>query len=74
MKGTAEYETLLVGKYGEANNIPPGDATKGMDAQSAVHIFIVLAIIGNEPLFRQLCAATADGDRYVIISVVMLGF
>ena len=45
MKGSAEYETLLVGKYGEAHNIPPGDATKGMDAQSAVHIFIVLAII-----------------------------
>ena len=45
MKGSAEYETLLIGKYGKSFNIPPGDATKGMDAQSAVHIFIVLAIV-----------------------------
>jgi hypothetical protein len=41
MKGSAEYETLLTTYY----KVPPGDATKGMDAQSAIHIFIVLSII-----------------------------
>lgn len=60
MKGTAEYETLVRLKYGKGGpgwqaiadqlgdpnfDIVPGDATKGMDAQSAVHIFIVIAII-----------------------------
>lgn len=60
MKGTAEYEVLQKAQYGQGgpgwqtissmlNNpsfdIPVGDATKGMDAQSAVHVFIVLAII-----------------------------
>lgn len=45
MKGSAEYEVMLQGKYGEAFNIPAGAATKGMDAQSAVHVFIVLSII-----------------------------
>lgn len=45
MKGSAEYEALLVGSYGESYDILPGDAIKGMDAQSAVHIFIVLSII-----------------------------
>lgn len=45
MKGSAEYEVMLKGKYGEAFDIPTGDATKGMDAQSAVHVFIVLSII-----------------------------
>ena len=41
MKGSAEYEVLLTEQYG----VPVGSATKGMDAQSAVHIFIVLSII-----------------------------
>jgi hypothetical protein len=41
MKGSAEYEKLVGDKY----NVPPGDATKGMVAQSFVHLFIVLAII-----------------------------
>lgn len=45
MKGAAEYEKLLVDEYGGSNGVKPGDATKGMDAQSAVHVFIVLAII-----------------------------
>lgn len=45
MKGTAEYEVMLKGQYGQAFSIPTGDATKGMDAQSAIHIFIVLSII-----------------------------
>jgi hypothetical protein len=45
MKGSAEYEKLLVDKYGESNAVQPGDAIKGMDAQSAVHFFIVLSII-----------------------------
>ena len=45
MKGTAEYEVMLKAQYGEAFSIPTGDATKGMDAQSAVHVFIVLSII-----------------------------
>ncbi|GEM_PF-172555 len=42
MKGAAEYEDL-VGMEAIIGRIP--DATKGMDAQSAVHLFIVLAII-----------------------------
>jgi len=42
MKGAAEYEKL-VGMEAIIGRIP--DATKGMDAQSAVHLFIVLAII-----------------------------
>jgi hypothetical protein len=52
MKGTAEYEVLLREKYGtqmaQAEGtavVAIGEATKGMDAQSAVHIFIVLSII-----------------------------
>jgi hypothetical protein len=45
MKGSAEYEVLLRGIYGEAYNMEVGDATKGMDAQSAVHVFIVISII-----------------------------
>ncbi|MDQ3023604.1 MAG: hypothetical protein M3R04_04335 [bacterium] len=49
MKGSAEYEKLVNDKYGSpdaasAENLL-GDATKGMDAQSMVHIFIVLSII-----------------------------
>ena len=48
LKGTAEYEKLLMDAYpsiagGEVR--PAGDATKGMDAQSAVHVLIVLSII-----------------------------
>ena len=51
MKGTAEYEVLLTEQYDR----PPGDATKGMDAQSAVHMFIVLSIIvANICYFIQL--------------------
>ena len=42
MKGAAEYEKL-VGMEQILGRVP--DATKGMDAQSVVHIFIVLAII-----------------------------
>jgi hypothetical protein len=42
MKGAAEYEKL-VNMEAIIGRIP--DATKGMDAQSAVHLFIVLAII-----------------------------
>jgi hypothetical protein len=52
MKGTAEYEVLLREKYAAeiaaatgASDAPAGEATKGMDAQSAVHVFIVLSII-----------------------------
>jgi hypothetical protein len=45
MKGSAEYEKLLLDKYGQQYNIPPGDAIRGMDAQSMVHLFIVLSII-----------------------------
>jgi hypothetical protein len=52
MKGSAEYETLLREKYGKemaqaagSSEPPAGDATRGMDAQSAVHVFIVLTII-----------------------------
>lgn len=42
MKGAAEYEKL-VGMEEIIGRVP--DATKGMDAQSAVHLFIVMAII-----------------------------
>jgi hypothetical protein len=50
MKGTAEYEVLLAGSYPNIQGDPSrerpiGAATKGMDAQSAVHVFIVLSII-----------------------------
>jgi hypothetical protein len=41
VKGSAENEKLVTDKY----NVPPGDATKGMVAQSFVHLFIVLSII-----------------------------
>jgi len=42
MKGTAEYE-LLTGTEQVLRRVP--DATRGMDAQSLVHIFIVLSIV-----------------------------
>jgi hypothetical protein len=45
MKGAAEYEVLFRQKYDQQGSLPAGDATKGMDAQSAVHMFIVLSII-----------------------------
>jgi hypothetical protein len=52
MKGTAEYEVLLRAKYGSEMaqaagkaEAPAGDATRGMDAQSAIHVFLVLSII-----------------------------
>ena len=52
MKGAAEYEQL-VGMEEIIGRIP--DATRGMDSQSAVHIFIVLAIIvANFFYFRKL--------------------
>jgi len=44
MKGSAEYERMLRDRYA-ALNLPPGDAMKGMDSQSLVHVFLVLAII-----------------------------
>jgi len=50
MLGTAEYEVLLSRNYPDIQGDksrprPTGEATKGMDAQSAVHVFIVLSII-----------------------------
>jgi len=57
MKGTAEYEVLYRAKYDTQNALPAGDATKGMDAQSAVHLFIVLSIILANAAF------TIDGKR-----------
>jgi uncharacterized protein (DUF2249 family) len=45
MKGSAEYETLVHEKYGSAELNLIGDAVKGMDAQSLVHLFIVFAIL-----------------------------
>jgi hypothetical protein len=48
LKGAAEYETLI--EY-------PGDATKGMDAQSIVHALIVVFILlGNAVYLVQLRA------------------
>src|SRR5690606_34342650 len=48
MKGSAEYDVLLMNNYpnvkGGGTRIA-GNAVKGMDAQSAVHLFIVLSII-----------------------------
>lgn len=64
MKGSAEYEQLLNDKYGAAN--PPGfsgDATKGMDAQSIVHLFIVLSIIVANIAFFQSRKAQAAARR-----------
>jgi len=48
MKGTAEYE-LLTGMEQILRRVP--DATRGMDAQSLVHIFIVLSIVIANVLF-----------------------
>ena len=49
MKGSAEYDVLLLAKYPKVNNTEnlriAGNAVKGMDAQSAVHLFIVFSII-----------------------------
>jgi hypothetical protein len=50
MKGTAEYEVLLARDYPNIQGDPQrprpiGVATAGMDAQSAVHLFIVFSII-----------------------------
>ena len=48
MKGSAEYDVLLMDKYPNFKNGGAriaGNAVKGMDAQSAVHLFIVLSII-----------------------------
>jgi hypothetical protein len=45
MKGSAEYETLLDNQYSAEHGILVGDATKGMDAQSIVHLFIVFSIV-----------------------------
>jgi hypothetical protein len=65
MKGSAEYEKLVNDAYGTPEPGPDnllGDATKGMDAQSMVHVFIVLAIIlANVAYFysRRAPAATA---------------
>jgi hypothetical protein len=42
MKGAAEYE-VLVDVAGMSGKVP--DATKAMDAQSLVHVFIVLAVV-----------------------------
>ena len=58
-KGTAEYEQL-VGMEEILGRIP--DASRGMDSQSAVHIFIVLAIIVAN-FFYLLKARSADADR-----------
>lgn len=67
MKGSAEYEALLRQKYSTeltAAAIGGGDATKGMDAQSLVHMFIVLSIIvANLAFFieRRRAAAARRG-------------
>jgi len=51
MKGSAEYEKL-VGEEQITGQV--GDATKGMDAQSVVHVFIVLSILlANLAIFVQ---------------------
>jgi len=52
MKGSAEYEQLLREHYPQLN-LPPGGAMKGMDSQSLVHIFLVLAIIVANIAFFQ---------------------
>lgn len=49
MKGSAEYDVLLLDKYPKIDGTDKvriaGNAVKGMDAQSAVHLFIVFSII-----------------------------
>jgi hypothetical protein len=61
MKGSAEYEKLLRSAHapsgevtpagGTARPMPAGTALQGMDAQSMVHIFIVLTIIVSNIIF-----------------------
>ena len=54
LKGAAEYETLI--EY-------PGDATKGMDAQSIVHALIVVFILlGNVVYLLSLRTKRGAGD------------
>jgi len=54
LKGAAEYEMLI--KY-------PGKATIGMDAQSVIHIIIVLfIIIGNIAYFLSIRLKKAGGE------------
>jgi hypothetical protein len=54
MKGAAEYEKLADAKYSSPPGELLGGATKGMDAQTLVHIFIVLAIVlANVALFAE---------------------
>ena len=54
LKGAAEYETLVQA---------PGDATKGMDAQSIVHALIVFFIIlGNVVYFASRGRRGADAS------------
>jgi hypothetical protein len=61
MKGAAEYEEL-VGMEQILGRTP--DATKGMDAQTAVHVFIVLAIIvANFFYFLERRWLAAEGRR-----------
>jgi hypothetical protein len=53
---------VILGDQGRPR--PAGDATKGMDAQSAVHIFIVLSIIAANIAFAvsaRRSAALARG-------------
>ena len=54
MKGASEYEKLLDDTYAGGSGALVGTATSGMDAQSSVHIFIVIAIIlANIALFSE---------------------
>ena len=55
LKGAAEYETLI--DY-------PGDATKGMDAQSIVHALIVIFILlGNAVYLWSLRAERREAKE-----------
>ena len=60
MKGSAEYEKLVGVQdfLGE-----PGGATRGMDAQSIVHVFLVLAIVfANFAIFIERRSAARGGS------------
>jgi hypothetical protein len=65
LKGASEYEKLLVDAYPRFTEVynRPGiyTATKGMDAQSIVHLIIVIFIaIGNVLFFVQRRAGRAS--------------
>ncbi len=68
MKGAAEYEKLLAGRYPELGRFYKTThaftATKGMDAQTVIHFIIILFIlIGNAAYMSQRAARRKAAAR-----------